>query len=105
MLKITKVKRNSIAAELGLEVGDIVTAFDAYPCEDELDYLYYVETDGFTMTVRDHRSGEEHTVEVGFPLKRKPQSAPVTTVACFASSIKCPGVCAKACTSKTTIMQ
>ncbi len=64
MLKITKVKRNSIAAELGLEVGDIVTAFDGYPCEDELDYLYYVETDGFTMTVRDHRSGEEHTVEV-----------------------------------------
>ena len=64
MLKITKVKRNSIAKELGLEVGDEIIAFDGYPCEDELDYLYYVETDGFTMTVRDKRGKEETTVEV-----------------------------------------
>ena len=64
MLKITKVKRNSIAKELGLEVGDEIVAFDGYPCEDELDYLYYCETDGFTMTVKDSRSGEETTVEV-----------------------------------------
>ena len=64
MLKITKVKRNSIAKELGLEVGDEIVAFDGYPCEDELDYLYYVETESFTMTVRDHRSGAETTVEI-----------------------------------------
>ncbi len=64
MLKITKVKRNSIARELGLEVGDEIIAFDGYPCEDELDYLYYVEAETFTMTVRDHRRGEESTVEV-----------------------------------------
>ena len=64
MLKITKVKRNSIAKELGLEVGDEIIAFDGLPCEDELDYLYYVETDGFTMTVKDHRAGEEVTVEI-----------------------------------------
>ena len=64
MLKITKVKRNSIAKELGLEVGDEIIAFDGYPCEDELDYLYYVETDGFTMTVRDKRGKGEATVEV-----------------------------------------
>ena len=64
MLKITKVKRNSIAKELGLEVGDEIIAFDGYPCEDELDYLYYVETDGFTMTVRDKRGKGETTVEV-----------------------------------------
>ncbi len=64
MLKITKIKRNSIAAELGLEAGDIVMAFDGYPCEDELDYLYYEEAEHFTMTVRDHRSGEETLVEV-----------------------------------------
>ena len=64
MLKITKVKRNSIAKELGLEVGDEIIAFDGFACEDELDYLYYVETDGFTMTVRDHRAGEEVTVEI-----------------------------------------
>ena len=64
MLKITKVKRNSIAKELGLEVGDEIIAFDGYPCEDELDYLYYVEADSFTMTVRDKRGAGEATVEV-----------------------------------------
>lgn len=64
MLKIAKVKRNSIARELGLEVGDEIVAFDGYPCEDELDYLYYCETEEFTMTVRDKRSGVETTVEI-----------------------------------------
>ena len=64
MLKITKVKRNSIAKELGLEVGDEIIAFDGFACEDELDYLYYRETDGFTITVRDKRGKNEVTVEV-----------------------------------------
>ncbi|MBQ8230000.1 MAG: DUF512 domain-containing protein [Clostridia bacterium] len=64
MLKITKVKRNSIAKSLGLEIGDIITAFNGHPCEDELDYLYYMETDGFSMTVRDKRGAGETTVEV-----------------------------------------
>lgn len=64
MLKITKVKRNSIAKELGLEVGDEILAFDGLPCEDELDYLYYLETDGFSMLVKDHRTGAETTVEI-----------------------------------------
>ena len=64
MLKITKVKRNSIAKELGLETGDEIVAFDGYPCEDELDYLYYCETEGFSMTVRDKRGQGEVTVEV-----------------------------------------
>ena len=64
MLKISKVKRNSIAKELGLEVGDEIVAFDGFACEDELDYLYYCETDGFSMTVKDHRTGAETTVEI-----------------------------------------
>ena len=64
MLKITRVKRNSIAKELGLEVGDEIVAFDALPCEDELDYLFYLEQEFFTMTVRDHRSGAETEVEI-----------------------------------------
>ena len=64
MLKITKVKRKSIGKEIGLEVGDEIIAFDGFPCEDELDYLYYCETDGFTMTVRDKRSGTETTVDI-----------------------------------------
>ena len=62
MLKITKVKRNSIAKELGLEVGDEIIAFDGFACEDELDYLYYCETKGFTMTVRDKRGKGENTL-------------------------------------------
>ena len=64
MLKITKVKRNSIAKEIGLEVGDEIVAFDGFPCEDELDYLYYCETDSFTITVKDKRGGEETVVEI-----------------------------------------
>ena len=64
MLKITKVKRNSVAKDLGLEVGDEIVAFDGYPCEDELDYLYYADKESFTITVRDGRTGEQVTVEV-----------------------------------------
>jgi len=64
MLKIAKVKRNSIAKELGLEVGDEIIAFDGFACEDELDYLYYCETDSFTMTVRDKRGKGETVVAV-----------------------------------------
>ena len=64
MLKIAKVKRNSIAKDLGLEVGDEILSFDGLPCEDELDYLYYLETDGFSMVVKDHRTGAEMAVEI-----------------------------------------
>ena len=64
MLKITKVKRNSLASELGLEVGDEVLAFDGYPCEDELDYLYYNAEEEFTMTVRDKRGEQEVVLEI-----------------------------------------
>ena len=64
MLKITKVKRGSLAKELGLEVGDEIIAFDGFACEDELDYLYYCETANFTMTVRDKRGKGETVIEV-----------------------------------------
>ena len=64
MLKITKVKRKSIAKELGLEVGDEITSFDGLPCEDELDYLYYTEQERFEMQVKDHRTGEIQTLQV-----------------------------------------
>jgi putative radical SAM enzyme (TIGR03279 family) len=64
-MKITKVARNSLAKELGLEKGDEIIAFDGYPCESELDYQYYCGQSHFTMTVRNVRSGEtqELTVE------------------------------------------
>ena len=59
MLKITKVKKNSIAKELGLEKGDCIIAFDGFVCEDELDYLYYQQAETFTVTVRNRRTNEE----------------------------------------------
>ncbi len=64
MLKISKVKRNSIAKRLGLEVGDEIIAFDGFACEDELDYLYYCDQTSFTATVRDKRGKGENTLEV-----------------------------------------
>ena len=64
MLKITKVKRGSLAKALGLEVGDEIIAFDGFACEDELDYLYYCETSAFTMTVRDKRGNGENVIQV-----------------------------------------
>ncbi len=47
-----------------MEVGDSIVAFDGYPCEDELDYLYYCGLNSFTMTVRDRQGKGEITVEV-----------------------------------------
>lgn len=64
MLKITKVKRNSIGAEIGLEVGDCIVGFDGHTAEDELDYLYYCSLESFTMTVKDHKTGEEVESEI-----------------------------------------
>ena len=64
MLKITKVKRNSLGAQLGLETGDIITAFNNLPCEDELDYLYYCTLPSFSMTVKNSLDGEEVTISI-----------------------------------------
>ena len=64
MLKITKVKRNSIAKDLGIEVGDVITAFNHHAVEDELDYLYYCTLETFSMTVKNKRGGEETTVQI-----------------------------------------
>ena len=64
MLKITKVKRNSVAKALGLEKGDKIIAFDGLPCEDELDIVYFTEQESFSMTVQNKRTGEEHTLQV-----------------------------------------
>lgn len=64
MLKVSKVKRNSIAKDLGIEKGDVITAFNGLPCEDALDYLYFTETDGFIMSVKNRRTGEITQVTV-----------------------------------------
>ncbi|MBQ5927484.1 MAG: DUF512 domain-containing protein [Clostridia bacterium] len=64
MLKITKVQRNSLAKELGLEKGDEIVAFDGLCAEDELDLTYYSAQSTFTMTVKNKRSGETVTLDV-----------------------------------------
>ena len=64
MLKVKKVKKNSIAYELGIEIGDEIVAFENFPCEDELDYLYFATHTQFWMTVKDSREGKLHEVRV-----------------------------------------
>ena len=39
MLKVKKVKKNSIAHDLGIEVGDEIVAFENFECEDELELV------------------------------------------------------------------
>ena len=53
MLKIAKVKRGSLAKELGFEIGDEIIALDGFPCVDELDYAYYQDASALSITVRD----------------------------------------------------
>ncbi len=64
MLKIAKVKRNSLAKSLGLEAGDCILSFDNHFAEDELDYLYYCEMKSFTMTVKNKRDEKETLINV-----------------------------------------
>ena len=59
MVKITKVKRGSVAAYYGLEAGDCILAFDGHEAEDELDLLYYTTKPLFALTVLNKRSGEK----------------------------------------------
>lgn len=64
MLKVKKVKKNSIAYQLGIEAGDEIVAFENFPCEDELDYLYFSSLPQFWMTVKDSREKKLHEVRV-----------------------------------------
>ena len=64
MLKICKVKKHSLAYELGLEAGDNILAFDDIPCQDEMDLTYFTAMERFSLTVQDHRTGEERELQV-----------------------------------------
>lgn len=55
MLKITKVKRRSLAKDLGLQVGDMITEIEGYPADDELDYIFYSSRPSFTIKVKDDK--------------------------------------------------
>ncbi len=58
------MRKRSLAHELGLEAGDCILSFDGVPCEDEMDVAYFTEADGFSMTIKDSRTGEERTLQV-----------------------------------------
>ena len=62
MAKIVGVDKGSIADEIHLKAGDEVVAFDGYPVEDILDYIFYDAKENFTMTVIS--DGDESTVEI-----------------------------------------
>ncbi len=62
MAKIVGVDKGSIADEIHLKAGDEVIAFDGYPVEDILDYIFYDAKENFTMTVIS--DGDESTVEI-----------------------------------------
>lgn len=75
MLKVKNIQKNSIAEELGLEVGDNIISFDGNKVVDVLDYLYYNAREKFTMQVFDDKGnlcdfevekGEEETLGLTF---------------------------------------
>ena len=61
MLKIIKVQKDSVGYEIGLEPGDVIEAFNGYPAQDILDYLYFNGEEEFSITVK-CKGGETSTV-------------------------------------------
>lgn len=52
MAKIVGIESNSIAEELGVEIGDELIGFDGVELVDILDYLYYDAQEQFVMTIK-----------------------------------------------------
>ena len=63
MLKISNVQKNSLAEELGFEIGDAITHINGYKVIDILDYLYAEAQTEFTLTVLT-KNGEEVELEI-----------------------------------------
>ncbi len=63
MLRVKKVARGSLAADLGVQKGDRILSFDGHPAVDELDYLFYNAGTKFTMEVEDDFSRASISVE------------------------------------------
>ena len=51
MLKISKVSKNGIGYEIGLEKGDCILAFDGFDAVDVLDYTFYDYKESFTLKI------------------------------------------------------
>ena len=63
MLKILNVEQNSLAEELGFEIGDSITKINGYKVVDILDYLYAEAQTEFTFSVLT-KDGEEVELEI-----------------------------------------
>lgn len=63
MAKIIGVEENSIAQELGMEIGDELIGFDGYPIVDILDYMYYDDQEEFVMNVLT-KQGDKIDIEI-----------------------------------------
>lgn len=63
MLKILFVDENSVGAEIGLEKGDSILAFDGEEAVDVLDYEYYEGQETFNITVLT-KDGEKVDVDI-----------------------------------------
>ena len=63
MLKILLVDENSVGAEIGLEKGDSILAFDGEEAVDVLDYEYYEGQEAFSVTVLT-KDGEKVDVDI-----------------------------------------
>lgn len=68
MLEI--IARGKLAKRFKLNKGDKILAFDGYPAEDELDYIFYDSKSSFKMLVAD-KCGIERKVEIN---KREDES-------------------------------
>ncbi|MDE6441434.1 MAG: DUF512 domain-containing protein [Clostridia bacterium] len=64
MLEI--IARGKLAKRFKLNMGDKILAFDGYPAEDELDYIYYDSKSSFKMLVAD-KGGTKREVEITKP--------------------------------------
>lgn len=60
---IIKVEKNSIAEELGIEVGDILVDIDNMPVKDILDYRYMIQSEYIEVGIR-KPDGEEWLLEI-----------------------------------------
>lgn len=63
MLIVKEIEKNSIASELGVEKGDIITHFDNHKVVDILDYLYYNSLNNFSITIKTIQ-GESVTIDI-----------------------------------------
>ncbi|MFQ6612932.1 MAG: DUF512 domain-containing protein [Fidelibacterota bacterium] len=62
-MKITRIAKNSLGAQLGLHVGDLVNAINGSRVRDILDYRFKIAEENLVLQVRKNGRITEYTVE------------------------------------------